>query len=314
MSWAEVFKAKTECGPRILEKPNVVGVALGNKTVAGTDIGEPSLVALVRQKVPAAQLRPGHRIPPFVRGVRTDVVETGDLRAAHADMSELMRRTTDRWRPAPGGVSVGHHWVSAGTLGCAVRRGTEVFLLSSNHVLANLNAAHKGDPVHQPASGDGGEEGDEVFARLEDFVPIRWKSQGPRNGLGPGGGENRVDCAIAKPAHPEDLSRKLRLLGEIEGVGMVALGETVYKSGRTTGLTEGQVTHVHASVTIDYGDGRSAVFEDQILVSQMSMAGDSGSVVMDASRRALGLLMAEGNSTTVLNKMPEVLRALNVEL
>ena len=49
-------------------------------------------------------------------------------------------------RPAPGGVSVGHPRVTAGTLGCLARgrrapRNRRILLLSNNHVIANSNDA-----------------------------------------------------------------------------------------------------------------------------------------------------------------------------
>jgi hypothetical protein len=51
-----------------------------------------------------------------------------------------------RIRPAPGGVSVGHFAITAGTLGCLALglnppRNNRLMVLSNNHVLANSNNA-----------------------------------------------------------------------------------------------------------------------------------------------------------------------------
>jgi hypothetical protein len=46
----------------------------------------------------------------------------------------------------------------------------------------------------------------------------------------------------------------------------------------------------------------------------MSQGGDSGSAVLDAERRVVGLLFAGSESTTVLNPIQFVLDALQVEL
>jgi len=45
-------------------------------------------------------------------------------------------------------------------------------MLSNNHVLANSNAAKKGDAILQPGSADGGSK---TVARLECFIPIQMK-------------------------------------------------------------------------------------------------------------------------------------------
>ena len=79
----------------------------------------------------------------------------------------------DRWRPASGGVSIGHINITAGTLGCLATRDGELFILSNNHVLANSNAAQKGDPIIQAGRYDGGTL-DGQIATLEDFEASRF--------------------------------------------------------------------------------------------------------------------------------------------
>jgi hypothetical protein len=51
----------------------------------------------------------------------------------------------------PIGVSIGNEgeW-SSGTLGCRVKDGSAVYILSNNHVLANSNEAEPGDAILQP--------------------------------------------------------------------------------------------------------------------------------------------------------------------
>jgi hypothetical protein len=74
-------------------------------------------------------------IPADLDGVPTDVLEIGKIRA--------FLTPTDRWRPAPGGVSIGHYRITAGTLGlfvCDRASGTRL-ILSNNHVLAKSNDA-----------------------------------------------------------------------------------------------------------------------------------------------------------------------------
>ncbi|TMI41040.1 MAG: hypothetical protein E6H41_05300, partial [Betaproteobacteria bacterium] len=128
-----------------------------------------SIVCSVTRKVALNQLRPRDQVPPAIDGIPTDVVATGVIRALQA--------RTARFRPAPGGVSIGHRAITAGTLGCLVRRQGQVFVLSNNHVLANSNDAQRGDAILQPGPHDGGRFPDDQLAELEDFVRVSFVEQ-----------------------------------------------------------------------------------------------------------------------------------------
>ncbi len=91
----EVKQAKTIHKTAILAKPNVVGVGIGYKNAADQKTSELSVIALVREKIPAAGLPAGALVPREVEGVRTAVMQVGDIRPLQA--------RSDRWRPAPGG-------------------------------------------------------------------------------------------------------------------------------------------------------------------------------------------------------------------
>ena len=134
----------------LLARRCVVAAGIGYKTVGGNRTEDLSIVCSVVKKVPESELAAEDLVPSMIRGIPTDVVETGVLRA------QLER--TDRWRPAPGGVSIGHPSITAGTLGCLVRKNGETLILSNNHVLAAENAAAIGDPILQPGAYDGGSD------------------------------------------------------------------------------------------------------------------------------------------------------------
>jgi len=95
-------------------KPNVVGVAMGYKVKGGKRTKHLSVVVFVEKKLGKLELNEGDIIPEYVDEVKTDVIETGKFKA--------LQLRTDKWRPAPGGVSIGHKDISAGTLGCLVER------------------------------------------------------------------------------------------------------------------------------------------------------------------------------------------------
>ncbi len=180
------------------KKQNVNGVAVGHKIVNGKDTGELCITVLVTKKVAQSQLSRKNLIPQAVDGIATDVREVGRIVA--------FKSRTDRWRPASGGISVGHYLITAGTLGAFVKDATtgETLILSNNHVLANVNSASKGDAIIQPGAADGAVYPDDRIAVLERFVPIQFPGSGNGGddggdgGDGDGGnGENGSGCSIA---------------------------------------------------------------------------------------------------------------------
>jgi len=315
----------------LLAREYVVAAGIGYKTVGGKRTDELSIVCSVVKKVPEALLATDDLVPGEIRGIPTDVVETGILRA------QLER--TDRWRPAPGGVSIGHTSVTAGTLGCLVRKNGETLILSNNHVMAAENAAAIGDPILQPGPYDGGSDPGDRIGVLEEFVPIRFLSTEPSDCtvartvavlanalaylLGSGTRllavrlqeeENRVDAALARPVNPADLSEEILELGTIRAIGSAGLGTPVRKSGRTTGLTSDEILQVDVTADITYGAGRTARFTNQIMAGAMSGGGDSGSAVLDAENNLVGLLFAGSDTTTVINPIGHVVDALGIGL
>jgi hypothetical protein len=172
---ASIFQAIMEIQERyqdaLLRKQNVVGVAAGYRFSGGQPTDEPAVAVLVQQKKPVAALSADDLVPAEIDGVRTDVYEVGYLQAQQQTMG-----LRSEVRPIPGGVSIGHFKVTAGTLGVMVRDRTtgDRFLLSNNHVLANSNEALKGDPILQPGPTDGGEAPDDVVAKLERFIPMKY--------------------------------------------------------------------------------------------------------------------------------------------
>jgi hypothetical protein len=101
-------------------------------------------------------------------------------------------------------------------------------------------------------------------------------------------------------------------LGTLTGLGSDSLGMAIRKSGRTTGLTAGEVTQVDVTVNVQYGAGRTARFTDQLMTGPMSQGGDSGSAVVDAENRLVGLLFAGSDSSTIINRIEHVVAELDL--
>lgn len=322
-------QAKRRYVNSLLNKKNVVACGVGYKFTGGQLTEEPSVVVSVSRKLPANQLAASDVVPERVGEVKTDVVETGLIRA--------WQNTTDKWRPAPGGVSIGHIDITAGTLGCLVVRGTELFILSNNHVLANSNKGEVGDPIIQPGRYDGGTLADRI-ATLEAFVPLNFGTAPPTcpwttglirlfnylaktlgsdhrlQGYRMAAETNHVDAAIARPLSDGLVERRILNIGVPKGSREVTLGTAIRKSGRTTGLTNGQVLQIDATVRVSYGDAGIATFEEQFVAGAMSNGGDSGSGVLDQDDFVVGLLFAGSDSSTIINPIRFVLEQLNVAI
>jgi hypothetical protein len=315
---------------RLLSRAHVVATGVGYKVTQGVKTNTLAIVCSVAEKVSLPQLPRRDRVPSAIDGVPVDVVATGPFRA--------LQTRTERHRPAPGGVSIGHRDITAGTLGCLVRRGGRVFILSNNHVLANGNDAGRGDAIIQPGPHDGGRVPGDQIADLEAYVPITFLDEPSQCSFARGligllnagarligsrtryrsitidAGDNLVDAAIAGPREPGLVKGEILGIGTIAGLGSGALGMTIKKSGRTTGLTTGQIIQVDVTVNVEYGPGRVARFADQLMAGPMSQGGDSGSAVLDNSNRLVGLLFAGSDNSTIINRIEHVFSALGLTL
>lgn len=294
---------------------NIQGVGIGLSQPGGPGVpGSPTLAVFVAEPTSPEQVR-------SVVVESFGVQQAGDLPLS-VHKSGIIDAQPHRFhiRPAPGGVSVAHFKVTAGTIGClsvgrSAPRNSRLMVLSNNHVLANSNNAVFGDCICQPGPADGGSCPAHQIAILERFVPIVF-----------GGATNHVDCATGW-AWAERVRRELVYLYggaptyfQISNTPLFPqLGWNVGKSGRTTQLTSGRIVALNWSGWINYGVGQ-AWFAGQFVVQghsgNFSAGGDSGSSVWtwDANRYPVGLLFAGGGGYTICNPMPWVVSALDIHL
>jgi len=278
----EIRSTKREHSFSLLCKRGVLGVGIGKKEVRGQATEAMSIKILVEEKVRESLLPTSEMLPKEIDGVPTDVISISSddsllsVRLRQSPMPENER--TKRWRPAPGGVSVGHYLLDgAGTLGCWVSdsRSGEPLLLSCWHVIANSGNCKKGDPVLQPAVLDGGKLPDDIIAYLERWIDVqmivsthdpddarqRLKDLLERKLEVP---TNEVDAAVARPVSDSVVSTEiLGVCSAPKGVIAAKLGTEVVKSGRTTGVTRGTIELTDVDIFVRYPTG-IALFADQI--------------------------------------------------
>ena len=77
----EIREVKEKHTIELLSKANVVGVAIGYKEKGGQKTEIPSLVVMVKKKVPLSKLKAHDVVPSEIDGVVTDVREVGEIRA-----------------------------------------------------------------------------------------------------------------------------------------------------------------------------------------------------------------------------------------
>ena len=81
MNSDKIREIKEKYTSELLRKTNVVGVAIGYKERGGQKTEIPSLVVMVRKKVPLSKLKARDVVPTEIDGIVTDVREVGEIKA-----------------------------------------------------------------------------------------------------------------------------------------------------------------------------------------------------------------------------------------
>ena len=297
-----------------LQRPGVTAVDLGFKWSEGQMTGELAIRVHLAQKKPLSELSENELFPREVEGIAVDVIEaTYGIQLLPEGNGLQLEAAVDgrdgRFDPIPLGVSIGNPMTTAGTLGAKVvdaTTGVEM-VLSNWHVMVGTADPAPDMPIWQPGKLDGGRAAD-TFATLTRHV------------LGP------YDAAVATL----NGSRMVEVQ-TLEGDSIVEattpmLGMSVWKSGRTTGRTEGFIDGVMMSLAINYSVGQRTLQSVFRVIPrpgagnvEVSMGGDSGSIWVDeASGKGVGLHFAgetgSGPEQALAHDLPKVLQYLNIQM
>jgi hypothetical protein len=303
----------------LLKKANVVGAGIGRRIKGGQLTEELCLKIYVEKKMAKSQLSSKNLVQEEIKGVKTDIVGVGKIRFFQCNQKT-------RKRPAVGGDSCGschslrYGYIMAGTLGCVVIDNTDGkrCILSNNHVLADMDSdadsrASVGDPLVQQGTMDGGSCTTDRIATLKRWIPFQTAS------------DNLVDAAIGEITTDSDVNNEIGCdIGQVNGIRDLVADDIdslqVQKCGRTTCHTTGTVIDIDATVDVGYEvltdtgiEARTFRFIHQILTTSMSDSGDSGSLIMDMDRRAVGLLFAGSDVITIANPIQTVFDELDIE-
>jgi hypothetical protein len=228
--------------------------------------------------------------------------------------------------PAPGSCF-------GGTLGSLLTNGTNLFILSNNHVLGLSDGGAVGQEVTQPGviETNCSLTGTINVATVSTIINLQTQ---PIPAF-------PVDVTTAQiingQVDPNDNILELGALSTVNGVQVpqpappaagsgitTAVGKLLAKSGRTTGLTCSAVDATDVSmVVVQYESGCSTTpfnvtYNDEITVANMSNGqnfigdGDSGSLAVDeATAQPVALLFAGSDTEAVGNPVADVLNALH---
>lgn len=265
-------------GPDFLLDPNITSVGIGYKVVAGevtrdiaiqftvgAKVRPESLAALDTEMIPAAIEIAGVPVP-------TDVIQRDYVPEFRIVPEAIASNRKLRLDPVVPGVSVANVKETAGTIGCIVFDAVDgtPYILSNWHVLHGARGVI-GDDIMQPGPFDDNRTQRNRLGRLA------------RSHVGPAG-----DCAVATIEGRAWQAEIIDLGVAVDQLGEPDLGDTVVKSGRTTGVTFGRVNRIHTVSMIDYEDGTGEKvvggFEIEVDPAnepndgEISKPGDSGSV------------------------------------
>jgi hypothetical protein len=290
--------------------PGVHAVGVGSKEVGGTPTSEPVIKVFVTRKLPMDEIPAAERIPETIDGIRTDVVETGEVHLIAAPPGANRPADSDhgdeaRYRPLIGGSAIAPDGAThAGTMGCLVWNTSDhgqAWGLTCYHVIApaDIPAPVAGTTeVGQPTTGScsgccqgtfgkyaagnrvaplsGTPDRDEALVRLDPGM--QWKAD--IIGIGAGGAD-----------------------GQVTGTHAVTTQEAssatyaVRKRGKRTQLTGGIVSALASGPTIP----------DNVLIinpnpapssgtSFFGFGGDSGSAVINDTGQVVGLLYSRDDA------------------
>ena len=289
----KAIAAKEKNAQRMLDKPGVAGIG-----VTLDKHGKP-VIEIYKEKDDVPDL------PDSLDGVAVQSVTTGVI--------EPRSLPTDRFpHPVPIGVSGGLSGVATGTLGARVTDGTNVYILSNNHVLAGVNTASIGDPIIQPGDADGGHDPDDRVATLAAYQTINFS-----------GGTNTMDAAIALTS-----TANVGTATPADGYGAPSpvTAPAVYRPGsaevrthdRTPAGQRGRDERLGRRLlrrprSTSASRRRGLPGSSPISPGPFSAPGDSGSlVVTQGGNQPVGLLFAGGDGLTIATPIDLVLQRFGV--
>lgn len=268
----------------------VTGAGAGFRMQNGKLTDEICVNIQVEKKIPRHLLKDDEVIPARMGDITVNVTEKPTYILHDLVIPIKEAENKKEYRPLKGGSQItnglqsppGSGLVSVGTLGCMVHLPIKKYpfnaLLSNYHVMY-AHGGGVGQAIGQPSLSSG--------------------TVGKVHGGKEWGTE--VDIALASLAEGVACTNEVLVIGTLTGFGDAYVGQYVQKYGRTTEHTEGQITNVNIWVDSDppivvyLGLEIKQGYPEINPTGKFSDHGDSGSVIVNADNKVVGLLWG-GNS------------------
>jgi hypothetical protein len=289
---------------------------LSDDGVRGVSAEDEQVVVLVEEKLPEDEIKSGKLARERI-DADTDVVEVNDVSALGNDVRARLESPRRRYRPVRPGVSEMNASGGAATAGFMARvtdpsaaeiglnaDAGQVVRVSNQHVYGRSENAEVGEPIVQPSPIDGDSDG-----TVGEYVGGSLLEDG-----------SPADAAARSVSESERRSQRAYLphgVGPMQAGGSVMRGDSVQKTGRTTGLTDGRVTATNATVDVSYGDAHENVRRRDVLVTTaQSKGGDSGAPLLtnpDSGRPSLiGHVFSGSQRVSIADKLGNIEEQLGV--
>lgn len=198
----------------------------------------------------------------------------------------IFTESTMKYKKLTGGISVFESLLEgSGTAGAffKIKNNDDIYLLSNHHVLAG-DSNHIGDKIVHPSPPD------TIYP--DTIGEVIW-GEYKKSEL--------LDAAIARicQKYSVDVGSFTRCKSIIfSGLGIPRKGRFVRKCGKKTGLTSGLIRSTNCTVNVlDDKDNSTQIYRNQLLITDLTRPGDSGSILVNEKNEAVGLLFAGNNST-----------------
>lgn len=303
------------------DRPGVVAVALGYKIKGDEMTDVPALRIYVEAKKPLAELAPEEVVPPEFGGMATDVLEP-PRSVSDVDMTPCADRA--QHGTLVGGITIStmkrrsNGTIGVGTLGfmATITGATapyDIALVTNHHVIEEALGVVS-DTIYQPAWDPPAPDGS--IAPRPDHADVvgtvlAMPAKADHAGHFVDAASVKLNICISSWCHSncgvsfgkdiQGLALGTPARNDIHDVSSaVAMGDVVYKVGRTTGRTVGTVSGVHVPLQ----KTPTMLVHDNIEITAISMQGsgncggalrfsdqgDSGAALINANRNLIGLL------------------------
>lgn len=306
-----------EAMERLMASGNVIGYAVSKyKYVRGQRVepGRPVVMVFVARKLPPHAVPREELVPPRVTvgstEVLTDVVEIARPTALPGPPAAVAAQA-GRHRPVPSGVSGAAATSSACSIGPFFRGpGGETYIVTCAHCSARIDVSCEvggapGNPFLQPSPFDGGTRG------RDEIGVVAWAS----NIAVP---QIELDAALVRVHEgvgvtPVIFGANIPIVG-MRDVTPGDVGLKVVKSGRSTGVTYGEIVALGGTVKVSYGACGTAVAVNAIVTTGMIERGDSGAALVTHGGELLGVLFAVSDKFSFAEPVAPLARAHGLEL